>query len=239
MKAFFNLIFSAVFLLCISGCTHGPKESEASAAVEKEGVQFNPKRGLQIPERTAKFIGLTIVDVEDREIGETLSFSGQVYEADRGILASSSFSKGTAEKLKPGQGVTVEKDGMAVKASIQSIGRISDNQPVEVILRIDGDKEKFPVGSFVSGKIETKNQESVTSIPRSALLKAAEGTFVYTVSGEHFVRTAVKVGGTNDEFVEIRDGLLSGDQIVSKPVTTLWLAELQSIRGGKACADGD
>ena len=75
-------------------------------------------------------------------------------------------------------------------------------------------------------------------LPRAALLQTAEGNFVYTVSGERFVRAAVKVGVLNDEFVEITDGLYAGDQVAAQPVMTLWLAELQSLRGGKACADG-
>ena len=79
---------------------------------------------------------------------------------------------------------------------------------------------------------------TVVSVPHSALLRTIEGDFVYTVSGERFVRTAVRLGVVNHAFAEVTDGLLDGDRIVVHPVTTLWLAELQSIRGGKACADG-
>jgi hypothetical protein len=48
----------------------------------------------------------------------------------------------------------------------------------------------------------------------------------------------VKLGAINHEWAEVTDGLYAGDQIVVSPVMTLWLAELQSLRGGKACADG-
>jgi multidrug efflux pump subunit AcrA (membrane-fusion protein) len=82
------------------------------------------------------------------------------------------------------------------------------------------------------------SEKTVVSIPRSALLQTAEGNFVYTVSGNRFVRTTIKIGARNDKFVEVVDGLYAGDQVVVKPVMTLWLAELQAIRGGKACADG-
>jgi multidrug efflux pump subunit AcrA (membrane-fusion protein) len=76
------------------------------------------------------------------------------------------------------------------------------------------------------------------AIPRVSLLKTAEGSFVYAVNGERFVRTPVKVGAENSERVEITDGLYSGDQIVSNGVMPLWLAELQVLRGGKACTCG-
>ena len=79
---------------------------------------------------------------------------------------------------------------------------------------------------------------SVTTVPASALLKTAEGSFVYTVNGQFYVRTPVKTGLANDKLVEITDGLYSGDQIVTTPVMSLWMAELQVLRGGKACTCG-
>ena len=53
-----------------------------------------------------------------------------------------------------------------------------------------------------------------------------------------FLRTPVEVGAMNAEFAEITDGLYAGDQIVTSPVDTLWMAELQILRGGKACTCG-
>src|SRR5437867_2607246 len=60
-----------------------------------------------------------------------------------------------------------------------------------------------------------------------------EGDFVYTASGKHFVRAAIKTDEANADFVGVTDGLYAGDRIVTQPVMTLWLAELQAIRGGK------
>jgi multidrug efflux pump subunit AcrA (membrane-fusion protein) len=78
----------------------------------------------------------------------------------------------------------------------------------------------------------------VPSIPRSALLKTAEGTFAYTVNGKFYLRTPVKVGAMNEHVVEITDGLYAGDEIIASPVMSLWMAELQVLRGGKACTCG-
>jgi multidrug efflux pump subunit AcrA (membrane-fusion protein) len=69
-------------------------------------------------------------------------------------------------------------------------------------------------------------------------LKTAEGHFVYVVNGERYVRTPVKVGMQGVENVEIADGLYTGDEVVTVGVTPLWLAELQVLRGGKACTCG-
>jgi multidrug efflux pump subunit AcrA (membrane-fusion protein) len=75
----------------------------------------------------------------------------------------------------------------------------------------------------------------VTAIPRSALLKTAEGTFAYVVNGNYFFRTPIKTGAENADFIEVKEGLYAGDQIVSKPIMTLWVAELQVIKGGGHC----
>ena len=58
------------------------------------------------------------------------------------------------------------------------------------------------------------------------------------MNGKFYLRTAVKVGAMNEQAVEITDGLYSGDEIVASPVMSLWMAELQVLRGGKACTCG-
>ena len=77
------------------------------------------------------------------------------------------------------------------------------------------------------------------SVPRSALLTTVEGHFVYAENGGFFLRTPVKIGTQSAERVEIADGLYAGDKIISAAVMSLWLAELQYLRGGKACACAD
>ena len=108
----------------------------------------------------------------------------------------------------------------------------------EVMLSIEDAGARLTNGVIVSVSVPLGREQSVVTIPRSALLRTAEGDFVYTVSGKQFVRAALKTGEVSNESVEVTDGLYAGDRIVVQPVMTLWLAELQPIRGGKACADG-
>ena len=49
--------------------------------------------------------------------------------------------------------------------------------------------------------------QAVLAIPTSALLRTSEGTFVYAINGDTYLRTAVKVGSEADNWVEITDGL--------------------------------
>jgi multidrug efflux pump subunit AcrA (membrane-fusion protein) len=52
------------------------------------------------------------------------------------------------------------------------------------------------------------------------------------VNGEAYQRTAVKTGAEADGLVEITDGLLEGDSVVTKPVESLYLVELRAVKGG-------
>ena len=147
-----------------------------------------------------------------------------------------------AAKLSEGQTVSVQsgEGGVALPGRIVTLKRDLEKASgqVEVLLAVPDGESPLAAGALISVTVPLGGEKSVVSVPRSALFRTTEGDFVYTVSGEHFMRAPVKLGGVNREFAEVTDGLYAGDQIVIQPVMTLWMAELQSLRGGKACADG-
>jgi len=244
----------ALLVLLPCGCSHEDGQTAAETAAEETGVSFNAKSGLQVPPETAKFIGLKVADVEERQIASALEFSAQVYRAaneaqfaslqpaiSASARASGAVNPAQAARLREGQAVTVKVEGgdnfpARIEAVNHCLGQ--SNAPVEVLVGIQDTQARLARGAFVSVGVPLNGGKSVVSVPRTALLRTTEGDFVYTVNGERFVRAPVKLGVINHEWAEVTDGLYAGDQIVVSPVMTLWLAELQSIRGGKACADG-
>lgn len=80
--------------------------------------------------------------------------------------------------------------------------------------------------------------KAVPAVPADALLRTVKGDFVFVVNGEWFLRTPVVLGGNEAGFFEVKEGLYEGDKIVIHGTRALWLAELQAINGGVACADG-
>jgi hypothetical protein len=76
---------------------------------------------------------------------------------------------------------------------------------------------------------------SAFAVPESSLLSTATGDFVFTVNGDHFQRTQIKIGDRADGWVSVSDGLLEGDQVVTNGVRELWRIELQNTKGGYAC----
>ena len=140
-----------------------------------------------------------------------------------------------------GQAAIVAANGKEeLKGEVAAVNRSLEKVQgqAEVMLTIEDPGARLTNGVIASISVPLGREQSVVTIPRSALLRTAEGDFVYTMSGKQFVRTAIKTDDVNDDLVEVTDGLYVGDRIVVQPVMTLWLAELQSVRGGKACADG-
>ena len=248
-----NLVVLFVIAVLV-GCR--PRTDEAEHAHESEaGVTFNEKKGLLVSPETAKFIGLQLADVEERKISAAFHFSAQIYRAASEAkfaslpptgtsvaVASGTINATDATKLSEGQTVSVRtaQGDTTLSARVVTLTRHLEEASghVEVTLAVSDAPQPLAVGAFLSVSVAHGGEKTVASVPRSALFRTAEGDFVYTVSGEHFVRTPVKRGVADDEFVEIIDGLYAGDQIVVQPVMSLWLTELQSLRGGKACADG-
>jgi len=244
---------AALGALIISSC--GQKDGGGRVPEMESGVTFNSKKGLLVPPATARFIGLQVADVEERKVASLFQFSARVYRAASeaqiaslersgplAAMVSGNVSPVDAAKLSEGQAVSVQSEaaGVSLPGRIVTLKRELEKASgqVEVLLAISDAQHPPAAGAFVSVTVPLGGEKGVVSVPRSSVFRTTEGDFVYTVSGDHYMRAAVKLGVVNQEFAEVTDGLYAGDQIVTQPVMTLWLAELQSLRGGKACADG-
>ncbi|NLB57829.1 MAG: efflux transporter periplasmic adaptor subunit, partial [Gammaproteobacteria bacterium] len=82
-----------------------------------------------------------------------------------------------------------------------------------VITAFQGEQALQP-GMFGRFRIEHQQREGVLTIPRGALLDDEGEPAVYQVRDGLAVRTPVQLGHVDAGFVEIRDGLASGDQVV-------------------------
>jgi hypothetical protein len=230
---------AAVSALALAGCQ--PK-STSSAAVEEAvtlGPQFSAKKGLLVPEDTRRSLGVKIAEVAEQKVAATVDLQLRVYAVAKDICrASGTVSPEQAKQLKAGEPLLIRTgDGRSVNGKITALNDQLQKATgmTEVLAEISNASAQFAVGAFLQASETLESGESVVTVPRAALLQCSDGYSVYTVSGEHLVRTPVKVGAANTEFVEIRDGLYAGDQVVLQPVMSLWLTELAAVKGGQAC----
>ena len=224
--------------LILSGCQ--PKSDIMAAIAETVvvGPQYSANKGLFVPEETRRSLGLKIVEMSEQKVVTTLELPLRVYDVSGDVVrASGSVSPEQAKALKTGQPLQLRtREGRSTTVTITALS-VEMQQvagAVEVLVQIPKSVE-ISVGSFIAAKVTLEAGESVATVPCSALIQAVDGYSVYTVSGDHFVRTPVKLGARNAEVAEIKEGLYAGDQVVSESAMSLWMTELAAVKGGHAC----
>ena len=161
------------------------------------------------------------------------STSNETEHAECTAKASGLLAQTQAAALRAGLPVKLtSKAGEMLGGIVLGVNKSLALGDAEVLVGVTNAGAKLKPSEFLSTTIAIPRGESVTVVPKSAVLRAADGTFVYTVNGNAYFRTAVKTGAEADGFVEITDGLLSGDVVVTKPVEKLWLIELRATKGG-------
>jgi multidrug efflux pump subunit AcrA (membrane-fusion protein) len=235
----FILPLVLLFGLIMAGCR--PKSADTAHHDESEslGPQYSAKKGLLVPEETRRAIGLKIVEVTEQKVPARIQVQLRVYRVGENNGHASGFV--TAEQaahLKAGQLITIRTGADEIVQGVVSTldeGLQKAAGMIELLVEMPLTSFRPVIGSFLVASAVLDSRKNVVTIPQSALLASSDGHSVYTVNGEHFLRTPVKVGAASDELVEITDGLYAGDQVVAQPVTSLWLTELAAVKGGQSC----
>ncbi len=226
-----------VAALALTGCQPKSGDSAAEESVEI-GPKYSAKNGLHVPDDTRRSLGLKTVEVTEQKVPATLEVQLRVYhEGKESILASASVTPEEAKALKRGQAVQARSNGAKLTGEVTRVNDelLKATGMAEVMVEFRNNSGASGIGTFLPASVELDSAASVVTIPRAALLECSDGHSVYTVSGESFVRTPVKVGAMSGDLVEIKDGLYAGDQVVLQPVMSLWMTELAAVKGGQAC----
>lgn len=227
-----------VAALVLAGCQPKSGESAASEGSVEIGPKYSAKSGLHVPEDTRRSLGLKTVEVTEQKVPTTLDVQLRVYhEGKESILASATVTPEEAKTLNRGQVVRARANGANLTGSVTSVDESLQKATgmAEVLVELARTNGAASVGAFISASVALESEATVVTIPRAALLECSDGHSVYTVSGESFVRTPVRVGAMAGDFVEIKDGLYAGDEVVLQPVMSLWMTELAAVKGGQAC----
>jgi len=221
------------------GHAHG-EEGESAA-----GATFKPGKGVIVTEETKKILGLEVADVSEERLPAETRFTAQIFgerhhhlpnPADHSgcdVHGSGLVSEEVASNLKKGDSVLIQIPAREpLRGVILAIQKAVALGESEVIVGISNAIAVLQAGEFVPASIIHPVEQPTATVPRSALLRTSEGTFAYTVNGDAYFRTPVRTGAESGGRIGITDGLLPGDQVVVKPVQTLWLIELRATKGG-------
>jgi len=229
---------------------HGGHEGHGGHDEEKTGAEYSAKTGLLVHEEAAEVIQLKTTEAYKENLAMEFTTTARVYQVDHKhppgetdgdllkghALATAIITTAQADMLEEGSQVEVRHVGMKDKsdrgmlvrldrAAAQAIGQ------VEALVAIPASDHKEEFGSFLQVTFSGKPVET-TAIPKSALLNAATGNFVYAQHGERYQRVPVKVGTRGSEHIGILEGVEHGDVVVSNGTVDLWLIELRFTKGG-------
>lgn len=209
------------------------------------GASFKAGEGVSLKEETKQLLAVQTVDVTSQQITNQIRFTLQVFgEKHRhglnvmdhqgcDVHGSALLSFQAAKLVQVGQMVEVfAATNQARQGWVLSVHPPLALGEPEIIVGISNATSIFKQGEFIPARILIPREGSVSAVPRSAVLRTSEGTFVYVANGGAYLRTAVKTGAETDSLVEITDGLLEGDQVVATSVEALWLIELRATKGG-------
>lgn len=235
-------ILIATLILSLAGfmtsCTDSQASTHVAHATPENGAQFTEGKGVILTEVMAKSINLQTAEVTEENMSPTLVL--QLQTVERGSEAGGWLTAEQAAGIRPGMEVELRTSQPGAAPFMGKVSRIE-----KASLATSGDFEVtvhlptvLEAGTAISGAVKLDTSEGRTAIVKSALLSTAEGSFVYAKNGEFYVRTPIKVGAVSGSHVEVAEGLYAGDEVVTSPVMSLWLAELQVLRGGKACTCG-
>ncbi|HWZ23028.1 MAG TPA: efflux RND transporter periplasmic adaptor subunit [Cytophagaceae bacterium] len=132
----------------------------------------------------------------------------------------SNVSESALSAIKTGKDCKVEfisYPGEVFVGRVSAIGEVLDNstQTIKVRVTIINRDNKFKSGMFA--KISFGLSESnILAVPQSALVTAEGETFVFKKQKNDFIRAKVVIGKQIGGQVIIKEGVMSGDTVVSK-----------------------
>jgi multidrug efflux pump subunit AcrA (membrane-fusion protein) len=248
MKSLRYLLAVGLTLLLVSCGKQAATQNREPSGAEI----FQDGKGLLISKELRQSLNVEMAAVEEQTIDGALIATAQIYRgADEPDSKSGGYRSGfayasasvpaeAAQVLKTGQEIAVRPIQSSAPPLTARIHRLDDALrqsmgTVEILLAIPDAQHQLTIGTFLAAEFHRSGKEPVIVVPQSALLRPVGGPCVYVRNGQHLLRTAVKAGTTNADWVEICDGLLPGDEVVVRGANALWLIELRATQGGGGC----
>jgi RND family efflux transporter MFP subunit len=155
------------------------------------------------------------------------------------------------DKVSPGLPVSIQIDAFpdrTYRGHVETVGVVpdqrgwssSDIKVYETIVLIDEHVEQLKPGMSGTVEIHVDRLKSVLSVPVQAVVDENKQTFCYVVRGRTVERRPIRLGPTNDKFVQVHarsadgTGVAEGETIVLNPMVLM-----QSEKSAEAGPNGE
>jgi HlyD family secretion protein len=156
------------------------------------------------------------------------------------------------DRVKPGLKATIRLDAFPDRVyhgQVESVAVLpdpgnwlsSDTKVYETVVTIDEEVEHLKPGMTAVAEIHIDYLKDILCVPVQAIVQRRNDTWCYVAENSRLKRQSVKLGQTNDKFVQVCEGLNEGDQLVLNPSAILSEAseEQRQIGPDAKTKDGD
>jgi RND family efflux transporter MFP subunit len=91
----------------------------------------------------------------------------------------------------------------------------------DCVVRIDGEVTNLKPGMTAVVEIHVDRLKGILTVPVQAIIQRDRENWCYVQAGSQVGKRTVKIGRSNDKFVEIQEGLVQGENIVLNPMSIL------------------
>lgn len=148
------------------------------------------------------------------------------------MQVKTSIHESILDQVRAGLPVTIKIDAFAdrsYRGTVQSVAVLpkqsdwmsSDIKVYETIVTIDEDVDQLKPGMTAVVEIHIDRLHDVISVPVQAIVQVGKENWCYIGKGNNAERRTVKIGKTNDKFVQVAEGLAAGDRVVLNPMSIM------------------
>lgn len=194
------------------------------AALTLEQAQLNldkAKEGI-----TAEFNGI-ITDVQIAE-GATVAQGTTLFTvaSNEDVKLTIALTKYDLEDVKEGQSADITLGGSTYTGTVSKISRVATTNSagaavINAEIHIDNPDDNIYLGVEAKVKINVGNASNVILVPVECVNTDKNGSFCYVVENGIVVKRSVTTGLSSDEFIEIKEGINEGEEVISEITTDI------------------
>jgi|TARA_Y100000310_G_scaffold251125_1_gene257547 HlyD family secretion protein len=212
------------------------ESQETDARLQETQLQFLQETGAQLEQNLAlaqknldslnvrapvpgKLSGL------DVETGQSINRGGRLGQIDDpdSFKLRANIDEYYLGRVDTGQSANFERDGKPYELTIAKIYPQVQNGQFEVDLLFTGQEpQQIRRGQTIQARLTLGDSVSAKLIPNGAFYQDTGGNWVFVVSGDgnDAIKRTVQLGRRNSRYIEVLDGLESGERIVTSPYSS-------------------
>jgi membrane fusion protein, heavy metal efflux system len=174
-----------------------------------------------------------IIDARSVVIGQAVEPNTQVFHiSDRSeMIVVAKVYEEDLEQVHLGQDAHVrllsyQQQVFSGKVTLIEPNLDPSSRTVKVWVQLENPKGLLKPNMFATASLVLSSNDSALTIPNSAIIEANGEKFVFVRQGDTFDRVDISIGASDDEYSEVTDGLVPGDEVVvqgKRQVYTMWL----------------